>query len=160
MSLPLSVVLVSSRNPLNIGAAARAMSNFGLSDLRLVNPYDVAFREAVSATHAAETLRTARVFPSVAEAVADCSLVVGTTASSHRIPEHPVRRLELGGLWFRFERLQSLRHRHLEVGPPQLLHGAVVGDAVKPSAEGCRFLELARLSNRHLSLSRQKPFGT
>ena len=73
------------------------MSNFGLSDLRLVNPYDVAFREAVSATHAVDILKEARVFPTVAEAIGDCSLVVGTTAVSHRIPEHAVRRLELGG---------------------------------------------------------------
>ena len=43
------VVLVSTRNPLNIGAAARAMSNFGFSQLRLVNPYYVAFRQATSA---------------------------------------------------------------------------------------------------------------
>ena len=40
----LKVVLVSPRNPLNIGAAARAMSNFGFRHLRLVKPYDVAFR--------------------------------------------------------------------------------------------------------------------
>ena len=47
------MVLVSPRNPLNIGAAARAMSNFGFSTLRLVNAYDVAFREARSAVGAA-----------------------------------------------------------------------------------------------------------
>ena len=46
---PLRIVLVSPRNPLNIGAAARAMSNFGFTQLRLVNPYDVAFLEAKSA---------------------------------------------------------------------------------------------------------------
>ena len=42
----LRIVLVSPRNPLNIGAAARAMSNFGFMHLRLVNAYDVAFKEA------------------------------------------------------------------------------------------------------------------
>src|ERR1019366_1280360 len=42
----LRVVLVAARNPLNIGAAARAMSNFGVRRLRVVNPYEVAFREA------------------------------------------------------------------------------------------------------------------
>ena len=46
---PLCVVLVAPRNPLNIGAVARAMSNFGFTDLRLVRPYDVAFQEARSA---------------------------------------------------------------------------------------------------------------
>src|SRR5947208_16014860 len=45
----LIVVLVSPRNPLNIGAAARAMANFAVEDLRVVNPYEIAFREAVSA---------------------------------------------------------------------------------------------------------------
>src|SRR5579871_4785677 len=73
------VVLISTRNPLNIGAAARAMANFGLDDLRAVNPYEVAFREAVSAVGGAHVLQTARVFETVADAVADCSLVLGTT---------------------------------------------------------------------------------
>ena len=45
----LVVVLVETSNPLNIGAAARAMSNFGFLQLRVVNPYEVAFREARSA---------------------------------------------------------------------------------------------------------------
>jgi len=54
--LNLVVVLVSPRNPLNIGAAARAMQNFGCDKLRLVNPYKVAFREAVSAVSAGPVL--------------------------------------------------------------------------------------------------------
>ena len=93
----LKVVLVSPRNPLNIGAAARAMSNFGFPELRLVNPYAVAFREARSAVKAQAVLERAREFTTVCEAVADCSLVVGTTAIGHRVLEHPLRRLELGG---------------------------------------------------------------
>ena len=43
----LCVVLVGVRNPLNIGAAARATSNFGFSSLRVVQPYEKAFREAL-----------------------------------------------------------------------------------------------------------------
>ena len=93
----LRVVLVAPRNPLNIGAAARAMSNFGALDMRLVNPYDVAFREARSAVNAAQVLENAREYPTVAEAVADCALVVGTTSIGHRTLEHPLRRLEYGG---------------------------------------------------------------
>ena len=93
----LKVVLISPRNPLNIGAAARAMSNFGFSELRLVNPYHVAFREARSAVKAHAVLEQAREYPSVAEAVADCALVVGTTAIGPRVLEHPLRRLEYGG---------------------------------------------------------------
>ena len=97
MTNALRVVLVAPRNPLNIGAAARAMSNFGVLDLRLVNPYEVAFREAKSAVKAQAVLAAAREFPSVAEAVADCSLVVGTTSKGHRTLEHPLHRLEMGG---------------------------------------------------------------
>lgn len=90
----LRVVLVNTRNPLNIGAAARAMSNFGFLHLRVVNPFELAFREARSAVGAAPLLARAGEFKSVAEAVADCSLVVGTTALSRRNPRHHVRRIE------------------------------------------------------------------
>lgn len=92
----LRVVLVSTRNPLNIGAAARAMSNFGFSHLRVVNPYEPAYREARSAVGAASVLANAEEFDSVADAVADCTMVVGTTAVGHRELHHPLRRLEDG----------------------------------------------------------------
>jgi TrmH family RNA methyltransferase len=81
----LRVVLVNSRNPLNIGAAARAMSNFGFRHLRVVTPYAPAFREARSAVGAADLLQQAQEFDSLADAVADCSLVVGTTAVRNRV---------------------------------------------------------------------------
>jgi TrmH family RNA methyltransferase len=93
----LRVVLVATRNPLNIGAAARAMRNFGFRYLRLVNPYKVAYQEARSAVNAAEILREAKEFPSLAEAIADCNLVVGTTSLGHRELQHPLRSLEYGG---------------------------------------------------------------
>jgi TrmH family RNA methyltransferase len=89
----LSVVLVSARNPLNIGAAARAMLNFGFSRLRVVNPYPLAFREARSAVGASEVLRNAKEFNCVAEAVADCQLVIGTTAARNRQLRQPLRAL-------------------------------------------------------------------
>jgi TrmH family RNA methyltransferase len=92
----LRVVLVATRNPLNIGAAARAMSNFGCASLRLVNPYDPAYREAVSAVGAAPVLASAQQFASLAEAVADCTLVVGTTAAGRRELHHQLCRLESG----------------------------------------------------------------
>jgi TrmH family RNA methyltransferase len=88
------IVLVSPRNPLNIGAAARAMSNFGFIDLRLVNPYDVAFKEARSAVRAHYILEKAQLFDTVAAAVADCTLVAGTTAVGHRDLHLPLYRLE------------------------------------------------------------------
>ena len=93
----LRVVLVGTRNPLNIGAAARALSNFGVRHLRLVRPYEVAFREARSAVGAAEVMAGAVEYDSVAEAVADCQLVVGTTAAGRRELQHDLRRLEVGG---------------------------------------------------------------
>ncbi|HKR83280.1 MAG TPA: TrmJ/YjtD family RNA methyltransferase [Terriglobales bacterium] len=92
----LAIVLVSTRNPLNIGAAARAMSNFGFSDLRVVNPYELAFREAKSAVGARGLLRRAKLFSSVADAVADCTLVVGTTSARDRKLDHPLRTVQDG----------------------------------------------------------------
>ena len=92
----LRVVLVATRNPLNIGAAARAMANFGFSRLSVVSPYDVAFREARSAVGAAPLLQKAEEFATLGEAVAECRLVVGTTSVGHRELQHPIRRLEYG----------------------------------------------------------------
>ncbi|MEO8663033.1 MAG: TrmJ/YjtD family RNA methyltransferase [Bryobacteraceae bacterium] len=91
------VVLVAPRNPLNIGAAARAMSNFGFLRLRVVNPYEVAYREAKSAVNASAVLNDSEQPATVAEAVGDCTLVVGTTSLGHRQLQHPLRRLEYGG---------------------------------------------------------------
>jgi TrmH family RNA methyltransferase len=92
----LCVVLVGTRNPLNVGAVARAMSNFGATELRAVRPYEKAWREAKSAVGAAELLARAKEFASLAEAVADCSLVVGTTAVGNREMKHPLRGLDEG----------------------------------------------------------------
>jgi TrmH family RNA methyltransferase len=92
----LRVILVAPRNPLNIGAVARAMRNFGFGHLRLVNPYSVAYQEARSAVHSGEVLKAAEEFPTLAEAIADCNLVVGTTSLGHRELQHPLRSLEYG----------------------------------------------------------------
>ncbi len=92
----LCIVLVGSRNPLNIGAAARAISNFGFCCLRLVHPYDVAFREARSAVDAESVLSGAEEFDQLPAAIADCSFVVGTTGGGQRNSEEPLYRLEAG----------------------------------------------------------------
>src|SRR6202167_4179095 len=105
----LRVVLVATRNPLNIGAAARAMSNFGCTHLRLVTPYDPAYREAVSAVGAAPVLASAEPFSTVAEAVADCALVVGTTAAGRRELHHSLCTLEAGARMI----LQHLALQHI-----------------------------------------------
>ena len=112
----LIVVLVRPRNPLNIGAAARAMSNFGVSRLRLVNPYRLAFREARSAVGASDILESAEECNSVAEAVADCSLVVGTTAVRDRDLQNPLHRLGE-------ESAGSIR-KHLQTDRVALLFGS------------------------------------
>jgi TrmH family RNA methyltransferase len=91
------VVLVRARNPNNIGAVARAMHGFGFADLRLVNDYSVALDKARSAVDASAILAGAREFPSVEDAVADCKLVVGTTAVGERKQEHPLYTLAKGG---------------------------------------------------------------
>lgn len=92
----LYVILVSTRNPLNLGAAARAMSNFGFSQLRVVHPYELAFQEARSAVGAADILRKASVFDRLGDAVADCQLVIGTTAARNRQLRQPLRELPEG----------------------------------------------------------------
>jgi TrmH family RNA methyltransferase len=93
----LTVVLVGARNPSNIGAAARAMQDFGFRDLRIVNDYAAPFEAAQledsqqnvkSAVGAASIMAEARRYSSLAEAIADCTLIVGTTA----IGERDVRR--------------------------------------------------------------------
>jgi tRNA/rRNA methyltransferase len=86
----IEVVLVSPRNPLNIGAAARAMANFGFARLTVVAPYEAHWREAKSAVGASDLLQNAKRTESLADAVANCTLVVGTGSLEHRKPEQPV----------------------------------------------------------------------
>ncbi len=91
----LAVVLVSPRNTLNIGAVARAMSNFGAADLRVANIFYKDFRSASSAVGpSAALLRTARDYNTTAEAVRDAHLVVGTTGAVDRVFLQPIERLE------------------------------------------------------------------
>ncbi len=91
------MVLVRARNPNNIGAVARAMYDFGVGRLRIVTEFDRPFEGAKSAVDASEVLGSARVFRTMAEAVEDCTLVVGTTAVGERALAHPVQLLEEAG---------------------------------------------------------------
>ena len=102
----LRVVLIAPRNPLNIGAAARAMSNFGILQLGVVNPYEVAFRDAKSAVGASPVLQGAREYGTVADAIADCALAVGTTAIRHRQLQQPLRTLDKAAvpIWGKLKR--------------------------------------------------------
>lgn len=85
------------------------MSNFGAHRMRLVNPFAVAFREARSAVGASAVLNDAEEFKTLAEAVADCSLVVGTTAVRNRQLQHPLKRLDQGVADSIREQLQAAR---------------------------------------------------
>jgi TrmH family RNA methyltransferase len=140
----ISVVLVATRNPLNIGAAARAMSNFGFLDLRVVNPYEVAFREARSAVGAAPLLANAREYGTVAEAVADCSLVVGTTAVGHREVQHPLYNVEQG--------TPLIRH-YLELGRIALLFGSEKRGLSNEDLSYCNWLMHIPTRQEHYSMN-------
>jgi tRNA/rRNA methyltransferase len=140
----LRVVLVATRNPLNLGAAARAMSNFGFLSLRVVNPYQVAFREARSAADAAPLLARAEEYKSVAEAVADCSLVVGTTAGRSRELHHALRRLEEGA---------ALIRRRLRSGRVAMLFGSEKRGLSNQDLSYCHWLLRVPTREEHASMN-------
>lgn len=140
----LCVVLVGASNPLNIGAAARAMSNFGFLKLRVVNVYDVAFREAKSAVGAASVLADAEEFKSLADAVADCTLVVGTTAVRHRELQHPLRRLEYGA---------RLISKELATGRVALVFGPEKTGLSNDDLSYCRWLMNIPTREQHISMN-------
>ena len=95
------IVLVRARNPNNIGAVARAMHDFGFNDLALVSDYPVPFENARSAVDANEILTSATT-STLDEAIAGCTLVIGTTAVGERDLQHPLLTLAEAAL-----RLQS-----------------------------------------------------
>lgn len=140
----LCVVLVATRNPLNIGAVARAMGNFGARDLRLVHPYDAAFREARSAVGAAELMASATVYDSVADAVADCKLVVGTTSAARRELQVGLKRLEEGGTQIR----EQLRTRRVA-----MLFGSEKVGLSNEDMSHCRWLMRIPTRNEHQSMN-------
>ncbi|MBM4201720.1 MAG: RNA methyltransferase [Gammaproteobacteria bacterium] len=81
------IVLVGTTHPGNIGAAARAMRNMGLSDLALVAPKIYPSEQATArAAGADDVLAAAGVYDSLREAIADCRLIVGASARSRAIP--------------------------------------------------------------------------
>lgn len=81
------VVLVGTSHPGNIGGAARAMKNMGLSRLVLVDPQDFPSSEAVArASGANDILDAAQLVGTLEEALVGCSLVLGTSARDRRIP--------------------------------------------------------------------------
>jgi TrmH family RNA methyltransferase len=140
----LRVVLVATRNALNIGAAARAMSNFGFFNLCVVNPYEPSFREARSAVGAAELLARAQQCKTVAEAVADCTLVVGTTAVGTRERRHPIKRLEQAA---------RLIHRRLPSSRVALLFGSEKFGLSNEDLSHCNWLLRIPTREQHRSMN-------
>jgi len=138
------VVLVASRNPLNIGAAARAMSNFGFSRLRVVNAYEPAFREARSAVGASELLQNAEVHADLGDALADCALVVGTTAGSRRVLQQPLRPLAEGGRWIK---------KQLRTKPVALLFGSERVGLSNEELSHCHWLMHIPTDDAHVSMN-------
>jgi TrmH family RNA methyltransferase len=87
------VVLVEPTGPLNVGSAARAMANFGLSRLRIIKgpPTDHPQCRAM-ATHAQDVLAEARRCSTLEEALSGATFIVGTTARGrHRVQALPPR---------------------------------------------------------------------
>lgn len=81
------MVMVNTTNSGNIGAAARALKNMGLSKLVLVAPKEYPSDKAVwRAANALDVLDAAEVVDTLDEAIADCGLVIGTSARGRRIP--------------------------------------------------------------------------
>ncbi len=136
------VVLVSPRNPLNIGAVARAMSNFGFFSLRLVNAYDVAFEDARSAVKAAALLQSAQQFSTLAEAVANCTLVVGTSSGDHRELRIPIVRTEPG-----------LARAKTNTGPVALVFGSEKTGLNNDDISHCHFLVRIPSRPEHASIN-------
>ena len=80
------IVLVGTQHPGNIGSAARALKTMGLQRLVLVAPQRYPHNEAdMMAAGAEDVLAAALVCGTLAEAVADCRLVLGCTARSRRV---------------------------------------------------------------------------
>jgi tRNA (cytidine32/uridine32-2'-O)-methyltransferase len=96
------MVLVNTTHPGNIGAAARAMKNMGLSRLVLVNPQEFPSQRATwRAASAVDVMEKIQVVGSLEEAIADCSLIVGTSARERRIPWPLLTPRECGErVWF------------------------------------------------------------
>jgi len=141
----LVVVLVRPRNPLNIGAAARAMANFGAHRLRLVNPYRVAFREARSAVGASGVLKNAQEYQTVAEAVADCTHVIGTTAVRNRVLHHAVHRLN--------QQAGAAVRQHLKTGPVAVLFGSEKIGLTNEDFSHCHSLLTIPTEKQHISMN-------
>lgn len=80
------IVLVNTSHPGNMGSAARAMKTMGLTQLVLVDPQELPDDNAMAlAAGASDVLANARIVPTLDDAIADCGLVIGTSARSRTL---------------------------------------------------------------------------
>lgn len=94
------VVLVETSHPGNIGAVARAMKNMGMDQLRLVSPKLFPHADATArASGADDVLRAATVYSSLPEAIADCRIVLGSSARDRTISWPSVTAREAAEKW-------------------------------------------------------------
>lgn len=94
------VVLVETSHPGNIGAVARAMKNMQMDQLRLVAPKVFPHADATArASGADDVLRSAEVFTSLADAIADCHLVLGASARDRTISWPSLTAREVAQRW-------------------------------------------------------------
>jgi tRNA/rRNA methyltransferase len=120
------------------------MSNFGFQNLRLVTPWEPSFLGARSAVGASQVLLQAEVFGSVAEAVADCNLVVGTSAVGERELHHPLHMLEQGG---------ELIRKELAASPVALLFGSEKFGLSNEDLGHCHWLMRIPTRDEHISMN-------
>ncbi len=120
------------------------MSNFGLSRLRVVNPFEESFREARSAVGASSILQAAEQYQSLAEAVADCSLVIGTTAGRNREVKPPLVFLQNAGTKVR---------EQLAVGRAAILFGSEKRGLSNDDFTHCHWLISIPTREQHPSMN-------
>jgi tRNA/rRNA methyltransferase len=99
VNTPLKFIFVKPRNPDNIGACARAMANFGLNEMALINPFESDWAEvgriwkqeaSVAAINSMDVINSARIYGSIPEAAEDCQLLLGTSSLHQIKPERDV----------------------------------------------------------------------
>lgn len=89
MSLEIRIILVEPMYQGNVGSVARAMKNFGYTDLVLVNPCKLEGEARAMSSHARDVLEGARITSTLEEAVKGASLKIGTTGvTSLKTGEH------------------------------------------------------------------------
>lgn len=120
------------------------MSNFGFQNLRLVSPYEPSFVDARSAVGAAEVMSNAEVYDSVADAVADCSLVVATSAVGAREVQQSVHVLHDGA---------KLIRQRLAQAPVALLFGSEKTGLSNEELSHCHFVVRIPTRQEHISMN-------